>query len=189
VKVYTSLPEKILHQNIDPQNLDPKFRRATLNMIASSIVCQNTLKKYGLQKNRSVGFIYATHFGEIESSTQYLYLLDKENFGRPILFQNSLHNSTLGFVTVDLQLKGPSLTVSGGDHMNESILNAAESLLSICDDVLVCMSESIPDKYVNIYAETFPRAISWFNRSEAFLISKEQFIDSNEIRLLELKLI
>jgi 3-oxoacyl-(acyl-carrier-protein) synthase len=169
--LYRSELEKLSHQDLPMQNLDPKFRRATPNMIASTLVCERVLKNCGLNDLKNIGFIYATHFGEMDSSTQYLSFLQKENFGRPILFQNSLHNSTLGFVSIALKITGPSLTISGGENMNESILNAADGLLTMCDHVLVCLSESIPEKYMPIYKSTFPKTIDSLNQSQAFLIS------------------
>lgn len=181
--------EKIKHEDLNLQNLDPKFRRATQNIIGSTFVCQKILTTNTIPITEKLGFIYATHFGEMDSSMQYLSFLNQEKFGRPILFQNSLHNSTLGFVSIDLKIEGPCLTISGDDHMNESILNACEGLLYLCDFVLICLSESIPKKYIELYSTAFPSVIPHFNQSQAMLISKNQFNNSVPVNLMNLKLI
>ena len=158
-------------------------------MIGSTLVCQRTLQSSSQINNESIGFIYASHFGEIESSTQYLYDLKTDQMAKPILFQNSLHNSALGFVSIDLKLKGPALTVSGGRDMNQCLVDTAEGLFFMCDQLLICMSDSIPEKYQHIYSETFPDLNKTFNQSRSFLLSKTSVPFSEFVHLHDLKFI
>lgn len=170
--------EHLGHDQIDFNGLDPRFRRATPNMIASTMVCEKILNN---KKPKNLSIIYATHFGEIAASADYLLSLEKENLAKPILFQNSLHNSTLGFLCIALGQKGPALTISADQHMNQAIADAADGLACISDSILICLSDSVPPNFEKSYSEIFSHIRHNFNKSSAFLFEKQTNIDSESI--------
>lgn len=189
MNIFRTSTEILKHQDFPATAKDPRFRRATINMIGSTLVCEKILRDSSIEISPKLGFIYGSHFGEMTSSTQYLSALENEKIGKPILFQNSLHNSTLGFISIELKIIGPSLTVSGGKYMNQALIDAAEALLFTCDQVLICTSESIPEKYQQIYSETFPNVSTLLTQSQAFLLSKQRLPHAEAIKMADLKII
>ena len=97
-------------------SLDPIFRKATTNM---KLACKGItlalifLKKELLVERQlltnleksglSLSIELNTLFGEFETTLEFEYNLIVQNLGRPLLFQNSLHHSTIGFVSILLK--------------------------------------------------------------------------------------
>src|SRR5262245_60045611 len=115
----------------------PEYRKATRKMRnchSVSDLCLNRLPAEFLSSLKKVGFentctILGTSLGEIEVTRDFLVTLDKEKMARPILFQNSLHNAVNGFITMNLGLRGPSITVSHRFMTSENALQSAQLLM------------------------------------------------------------
>jgi 3-oxoacyl-(acyl-carrier-protein) synthase len=50
---------------------------------------------------------------------------------RPLLFQSSLHNGTLGFLSIELGITGPSFTVSQHVQTREESIALGKSLIEM----------------------------------------------------------
>lgn len=163
---------EIQEKHIGKDVSDPAFRKATLNMLGALNVCQNSLNSLGLNNTASVSFVVATLFGEVSSSLEFLTTLHEQNIAKPILFQNSLHNSTLGFVSIQLGLQGPAFTLSADQKTDQAVSNTVNSLLHLTDHVLVCYVDIIPDYLKENYSIAFPDFEPHLGWARSFVISK-----------------
>jgi 3-oxoacyl-(acyl-carrier-protein) synthase len=169
----------IAHASIEASQLnfdalDPAYRRATTNMAMATLACEQALSTIPAQIPREeVSFVLGTHFGEVHSTLDFLSTYYETNTPRPILFQNSLHNSTLGFATIKLGLTGPALTVITDRKTQNSVLNLAESLLTMTPYVMVCFVDCIPDQLIPQYLENFPFMEKFMNKAHCFVFSKD----------------
>lgn len=154
-------------------NLDPAFRRASVNMVLTTLNCEELLKNIpqNISKDR-VSFVVATHFGEVSTTLEFLSTYHETHVPRPILFQNSLHNSTLGFASIHLGLTGPAMTISCDRETESSAMQMCESLLTMTDYALLCLVDSIPQGLVNYYVETYPFLKPFVNKSTCYLFGK-----------------
>jgi Beta-ketoacyl synthase, N-terminal domain len=113
---------------------DPKFRRATRNMalayLTISDLCE-TLPSGWLESHADrLAFVVGTSHGELEPTVQFLRGLGSSGIARPFVFQNSLHNATLGFLSQIFGFRGPAFTVSHHYFSGEDALEIAIDLLS-----------------------------------------------------------
>ncbi len=156
-----------------PKDLaDPVFRKATANMMAAYLVCKKALSHFTAEEKKSFALIVSTQFGEVSSSLDFLTTYYDLQIAKPILFQNSLHNSTLGFITIQLGLTGPALTLSADERMDEAINETARGLLSLVSHVLVCQVDIVPDFVKENYAVAYPHLKNHLGWARAFVISQ-----------------
>lgn len=174
------------HLELGQKNLGPEFRRATENMIGSALVCKDVISNLTTEEKNNMAVIYASCYGEIAASFDFILSLKRDQIAKPIAFQNSLHNSPLGFLGIHLGLTGASVTVSAGADMNQGIISAAYALLSVHDKVLICRSETAPIAIKSLYEKVDSSVKNHLNESKAFLLKK---ISSNDPRGLDLQAI
>lgn len=108
----------------------PKFRRASRGMMLGYAALDSLFRRqswlYKFVNERRLGLVIGTSQGEFETTKEFLTTLVEKDIARPILFQNSLHNAILGFLSIEFGLKGASMTVSnqmfsGEDAVSTSI--------------------------------------------------------------------
>ncbi len=165
---------EMTESEINLEILDPAFRKATSNMIAAHAVCQKTLAGLTEAQKKSLSFIVATHFGEVSSSLEFLTTLKESKMAKPILFQNSLHNSTLGFVSIQLGLTGPCFTLSADEKTDEAVANTAEALLPLTENVMICYVDMIPAFLKENYAQSFPSLSLHLGWARSVVICKDR---------------
>jgi len=109
-----------------------EFRKATKNMAfacaAVEDLFQSLPQDWVRDESAKMGIVVGTAEGELSTTFQFLKRLESQG-ARPFLFQSSLHNATLGFLTQKYNLRGPGITVSGTYHSGEEALDTAYSLL------------------------------------------------------------
>ncbi len=110
----------------------PEFRKATRNMIYACAAVgelMGSLPNAWLEQNLSqMAVVVGTSEGELNTTFHFLKGLPSAG-ARPFLFQSSLHNATLGFVTQKFKLRGPGLTVSDSHQSGETALETAATLI------------------------------------------------------------
>ncbi len=120
---------------------DPKLRtgKATRNMCAAAISADRCLADVPTFDRANCGLILGSVLGEFSATKDFLQTHYAENLSRPLLFQNSLHNATTGFLAIRHGLRGPQLTVSNGPQTFVDCLEAARLLLESrkCDLCLI----------------------------------------------------
>lgn len=115
-------------ESIEPLLEKPDFRRATRNMILSYVAVQKLNEKKPIDWN-TCALVVATAHGEFQATRDFLWELERTSTARPLLFQNSLHNSTVGFLSRMFQARGPVFTISDGNFSGERGLELARELL------------------------------------------------------------
>jgi hypothetical protein len=168
------LAENVLDaRQIDLNSLDPAYRRATLNMALTTLNCEQLLKMLPATVSKDqISFVVGTHFGEVSTTLEFLRVYHETQTPRPILFQNSLHNSTLGFASIHLGLTGPAMTVSCDRDTEKAAMEISESLLQITPYVMLCYVDSIPDSLTEHYLETYPFLEKFLNKARCFLFAR-----------------
>jgi hypothetical protein len=88
-------------------------------------------------------------FGELESTGGFLQALSETGLARPLLFQNSLHNSTTGFLAIQLGILGPVLTINHREEGGFQAFEAASVLIQSgqCQSCLVVTVETVPKEF------------------------------------------
>ena len=157
---------------LDLETLDPSYRKATVNMALACLACENLLKLHPEIPRGDISFILATHFGEVHSTLEFLKTYHETQVPRPILFQNSLHNSTLGFTSIQLGLTGPAMTVSADAETEKATYELADSLFELSPYVLVCFVDYVPESLMAYYEQSFPFIKKYLNQASSFLYSR-----------------
>lgn len=171
---YISSFNQVEEKDINPNHADPTFRKATANMAGAYQVCQKTLGDLTDQQKSSLSVIVATYFGEVSSSLEFLTTLHEQKIAKPILFQNSLHNSTLGFISIQLGLTGPAFTISADQKTEQAVALTAHSLLNLTDYVLVCYVDVVPEYLKKNYEKAFPELGRHLGWARSYLLSNQK---------------
>jgi 3-oxoacyl-(acyl-carrier-protein) synthase len=155
----------------DIKNFDenPTYRKATPNMALAAIACNQLLEKHPQIVKSQIAFVLGTAFGEVEASLSFLKFQSEEGISRPNLFQNSLHNSTLGFVTIQLGLTGPAVSVSSGSATYSSTMLTAQTLLHLSDYAFGCIVDVVPENLQTYYIDVFPDVQSYIGKAHCWL--------------------
>ncbi|MBC7692403.1 MAG: beta-ketoacyl synthase chain length factor [Methylotenera sp.] len=107
----------------------PEFRKASRNMMMSYLAIRQALENHDALDESTLGLVLGSSCGELEITRDFLCTLDQSKIARPLLFQNSLHNATTGFLALQLSVTGPSVSVSNRYFTSECSFEAAELLL------------------------------------------------------------
>lgn len=120
--------------NLGPYKDQPEFRKATINMMLAAASLDEAFAQVpmlqGCEYVSSAALVLGSSYGELGTTISFLEQLSQSGMARPLLFQNSLHNSTLGFLTMRLKLLGPAMTVSNSLVTGENCLELAATLLN-----------------------------------------------------------
>jgi hypothetical protein len=159
--------------DVQVDSLAPTYRRASLNMSLATLCCEKTLRELppDIDKDQ-LSFVVATHFGEVSTTLEFLNTYRETQTPRPILFQNSLHNSTLGFASIQLGITGPAMTVSCDVDTERAALDISETLLELTPYVLLCFVDCIPQALRDHYVNTFPFLEKHLNRAHSLLYAR-----------------
>lgn len=170
-------------QALLPLEDDPRFRNTTKNMMLAYLALNQIIGASALPQNET-GLFVATGHGELEASVDFLKTLAVAGVARPILFQNSLHNSILGFLTRTFSLTGPSLTLSNRFFSGEDALDTAIGFLKNgrINYALVVGVDSIPRDLAAILPKMYPHELALGEGAAALLLANE-----NALRMLSAK--
>ncbi len=111
----------------------PALRKATRNMRFALEALGRAFKQapeLGRLAREDVSLVVGTNSGELDTSSEFLLTMENTGLARPLLFQNSLHNSTAGFLSIHFGVKGPLFTVSNGLATPGEAVELARLLLS-----------------------------------------------------------
>jgi hypothetical protein len=106
------------------------WRKASRNMIMATVSIERAVRQVPeLQIAKNLGLVVGSSSGELETSAEFLTTWSKSKMARPVLFQNSLHNATTGFASINFQITGPTITMSARETTPEECVEMASSLL------------------------------------------------------------
>ncbi len=162
---------KLDSKEINLEILPVAYRKATMNMALTTLACEKLLTAAAEILKEDIAFVVGTHFGEVDSTLDFLSTFYQTNVARPTLFQNSLHNSTLGFSAIQIGLTGPALTISLSTETQGSLGLLVDSLLGLSSAVLICFVDFIPEKLAEHYLENFPFLKHTLNSATAYLFA------------------
>lgn len=96
-----------------------------------------------IEGDERVALILGSGSGELEASADFLATWAKINMARPVLFQNSLHNASTGFASIQFKIVGPSFTVSAGESTPQECIEMARGLMNedLADVCIVTLVE------------------------------------------------
>lgn len=140
---------------------DPAFRKATLPMIYACAAFENLKTRYAVlfeSDLQSTGLVVGSAQGEMEVTNDYLRGLALSKVARPILFQNSLHHSTLGFLSLRYRIAGPSCTLSDRYLSAETALSYAAMMIEARQTELcfVCALDTFVSGMEEVRSLTYP---------------------------------
>jgi len=123
----------------------PDFRKATRNMAMAYASLENLIRDFPNDVFREAGLVFGSSHGELETTKEFLKTLAEAKVARPILFQNSLHNSTVGFLAMKLGITAPTVTLSNGMYTAEDVFEAAWTLLvdGMLDSAFVTVADGV----------------------------------------------
>jgi Beta-ketoacyl synthase, N-terminal domain len=155
---------------------DPSFRKATRGMMMGYAALMPLLKildkKVSLEK---VGFVLGSSSGELLVTTEFLKTLDTQGIARPLLFQNSLHNATLGFLALKIGLTGPTVCVSNRYFTAERSLEMASVLLeSSAEFCIVLTVESKVPEIEEAQRLNYPAGLALGEGAGAILLTRAE---------------
>jgi hypothetical protein len=166
-----------------------RFRKATRTMalacasIEAALKASPQLEAIFVKEPQRFGLVLGSAFGELEATTDFLKTLADSGVARPVLFQNSLHNSTSGFASIYFHLTGPVVTVSHGWFALEQALEVANLLLAQkqnqqrCDFVIVTYAEVIMPDLV----EQDSTAMGQVSKSTSFIVTRSETASSEKL--------
>ena len=151
----------------------PAFRKATRCMMFSYIAAEEALGDRHILQDLSV--VLGTSYGELEVTKEFLLTLADLGHARPMLFQNSLHNATLGFLGVQLGVTGPSVTVSKRYFTAESCLESAAILLQsgASQFCLALTAEAQVPALLEGFVPNYPKDVVLSEGAAALLLATE----------------
>jgi hypothetical protein len=123
----------------------PEFRKATRNMAMAYASLERLVSEIPTEVLRETGLVFGSSHGELETTKEFLKTLAEQRVARPILFQNSLHNSTVGFLAMKIGITAPTVTLGNGMHTAEDVFEAARMLLldGMLDSVFVTVADGV----------------------------------------------
>lgn len=115
--------------HVDQLLTEPAFRRATRNMAMAYAAVQSLLtslpSEWVAKHAPTWSAVLGTSDGELDVTVQFLKIFGGSAMARPFLFQSSLHNATLGFLSERFGWRGAGATLCGYDTSGEQALEAA----------------------------------------------------------------
>lgn len=100
-------------------------RKKSANMVLTSALLNELMEQtHKVIKLEEVNVIFTSSEGELQQTFDFFKNL-AQGRARPILFQNSLHNSTLGALSLELPHIASGITMSNGDICFESAIDMA----------------------------------------------------------------
>jgi 3-oxoacyl-[acyl-carrier-protein] synthase II len=180
---YSSIYNGVIPEYDYRRSMSPDFFRKTDLISKLSIVsASSAIKDAGLKISRSngerVGLIYGTGTGPISTIEQLnLDILNKGLGGmNAFFFPNSVNNAAPGYITMNTQIKGTTVTMnSGGATFPVNMLYARLVLLQgKADQVIVTVS----DDYNEIYHAAYDKLglLNENNKVEDFFVNRNTLI-------------
>ncbi len=145
---------------------DRKFRKATVNMKLSYCALQKALDGINNEVEKipstKIALFVASGHGELESTKSFLKGVHIDSKPSPIAFQNSLHNSILGFVSNTFNFDGIGVTFSDKYFSGEDAICVAMDYISLeeCDLAIVIGVNSIVPDFKESMSMMYPKGVN-----------------------------
>ena len=160
-------------QDLSRFQRDPDFRKATLNMMMGYAALEPVIKKF--PKLETAAFVLGSSSGELQTTHSFLSSLANQGVARPLLFQNSLYNATLGFLALKLGATGPTVSVSNRHFTGESCLETASILID--SGIPLCIAVAVETRVAAIETgllQNYPGEMTLDEGAVAVLLTDEK---------------
>ncbi len=159
----------------------PEFRKATKNMILSYLAASKVLSYLSDRGQYSIGIVVGSGHGELQATNSFCKDYTLYAKSRPIFFQNSLHNSTLGYLANKLQLSGSATSMSNSYFSGEDALDFAidEIKLDLVDLYLVIGVDCLCDELSTSQQGLYPLNVNLSEGASALLLSSDSFVKNH----------
>lgn len=178
----------------DPGRLDelryrPEFRKATRNMGMAWLCVQDaldTIQSRVPPPLEGAAMILGSGYGELETTKEFLKTLADSRVARPLLFQNSLHNATLGFLAMRLAFTGITLTVSSRHFTGEDCLCMACDLIErgFCSMAIVTGVDTRVPGFHEALLRAYPPGTSLGEGAACVVVGDDSALERLQVRPL-----
>ncbi len=162
----------------DPTHLRalPEYRKASEIMCLAALAIEDALAGSETLPKATLASVLGTCYGELETTKDFLAAWARSRLARPILFQTSLHNATLGFLALKRGLTGPSFTVSDACFPGERALETALSLLDagIATHCLVIAVDGWVQELAPALKRRYPETLELVPSASAILLARDR---------------
>jgi 3-oxoacyl-(acyl-carrier-protein) synthase len=176
-------------QNLASLDESPAFRKATLNMKLAHLALQSALAplaSYQEDFKKKMSLFLGTGHGEFNTTLEFLKSWAQQKFARPFVFQNSLHNSTTGFLSLHEGYQAPSCTASHHYFSGEDALDLAMQfiLTGMSDIAAVIGVDSRTGDHLPLLKEAgFPHA-EWGEGAGAIILASRAYCEEKNLKVL-----
>lgn len=166
--------------------LAPAFRKATANMKMATVALDTALEKLNLNSEiirEHLALFLGTGHGEFNTTLEFLKNWAEHRHARPFVFQNSLHNSTTGFLGLHASLQAPSCTLSHHFFSGEDALDMAQQFLvgGVCELAAVIGVDTRTVEHLPMMSDAgFPHA-EWGQGAGAIVLASLEFCKKQEL--------
>lgn len=138
-------------EDISLEVADRKNRKKSSNMILSEKIINSFLEEFTINE---YDLIICTGEGELEQTYSFFSSLASKDHARPIFFQNSLHNSTLGSVSLQVPNIHLGISASNGFISFETGLEMAISSDSL-KPVIILGVDAYPKDLIELKEKNY----------------------------------
>jgi 3-oxoacyl-(acyl-carrier-protein) synthase len=167
----------------------PNCRTPTLNMKMVHLAVQQALEPLASMKDafkEDMAVFMGTSHGEFNSTLDFLKSWAQQKLARPFVFQNSLHNSTTGFVGLSEGYKAPLVTSSHHYFSGEDALDLASQFIKTNEtDVAMVIGVDVRagDYLPHMKGAGFPTA-EWGQGSGCVILASDGYAKKNNLPVL-----
>jgi hypothetical protein len=165
----------------------PQFRKATANMKMATVALDTALERINLDSallSEHLALFLGTGHGEFNTTLEFLKSWSEHRHARPFVFQNSLHNSTTGFVGMHAGLQAPSCTFSHHFFSGEDALDMAQQFLigGVCEMAAVIGVDTRTVDHLPIMSDAgFPHA-EWGQGAGSIILASLDFCKRQSLK-------
>jgi hypothetical protein len=151
----------------------PENRKKTINtLLAREVIKDLVTDFYGKDhSNFQFDFILCTGDGELNQTFQFYQNLALKNYARPILFQNSLHNSTLGALSLEVSGMRLGMSISNGCLSYENGIDLALNRPTELPVIIVGV-DSYPKELIDMKSKSYDGHVRLTNGACGALFTK-----------------
>ncbi|MBY0415561.1 MAG: beta-ketoacyl synthase chain length factor [Bdellovibrionales bacterium] len=129
-------------------------RKKSTNMTYATSASLAALSQVDESLKDAIDLIFCTGEGEVAQTFEFYKNLANGERARPLVFQNSLHNSTLGALSLSIPNVSSGMTLSNGDISCEMALQLALASLSP-RPILIVGTDVYNDIVLDLRRETY----------------------------------
>ncbi len=160
----------------------PENRKKTINTLLAREVIRDLISIFHGEDHFGFQFdlILCTGDGELSQTFQFYQNLALKNYARPILFQNSLHNSTLGALSLEISGMQSGMSISNGCLSYENGIDLALNRQTDIPIIIVGV-DSYPKELIDMKSSSYDGHVRLTNGACGALFTKIEKLEEGII--------